>query len=137
MERVSPQDSQAWRPGLPANGRCGSRARHFCNVAAVVSWKRALAQRSGAKAAMLEADPLRSLLLDLCADPLPWAPHCEPHGTWDVWLMVPSSDTTSSYSVVPVAMRLLFPHAKTGNHTLCSWSSCFQASLESAGPENQ
>ena len=70
---MSPQDSQAWRPGLPANGRCGSRAAHSWDAAAMVSWRRALAQCSGARGAMLEVDPIPSVLLDLQVDPPPQA----------------------------------------------------------------
>ena len=71
------------RLGLPANARCGrwadGRVLAGCSCGAVlmVSWRGALARCSGARGAMLEVDPLPSVLFDLWVDLPPWA---QPHG---------------------------------------------------------
>lgn len=84
MEWVSLQDSQVWRLGLPAHGRCGGWADGrvlagcSCDAVLMVSWRGVQAWCSGARGAMLEVDPL-PLVLDLWVDPSPWASHQQPH----------------------------------------------------------
>ena len=95
MERVSPQGGWVRRLGLPANSRCGGwatcscSAGHFCDTAAMVSWREALAWHRGARAAVLEVDPLPSVLLHLWVDPSPWAPNHLKPPPLPLWFLQP------------------------------------------------
>lgn len=53
-----------------------------CDATAMVSWRGALAQCSGAKGAMLDVSPLPLVLLELQMDPPAWDPHHQPHERW-------------------------------------------------------